>query len=700
VIASVGNPAPVRSPVTAAQVARRGAVAVRVAWLAMLGLVLALFVAGVPVIYEQLRTTCVGVGCQAWQRPTLAGVSPEFFAVWFIGREAVFAVCFFSIAAMMVWRAGSDRMALIGAFVLVAFGGATYPDTVAALGGKSAIWSWPVNGVSFLGAAGLLVFLYQFPDGRFTPGWTRWAAVIWTTICAAAYISPVGAPFNAHGQPFFYCFLLFACSAIGAQIRRYLTVATVVQRQQTKWVVLGCASAVAGLIVAALVLPQIGPEVISNRRMFGLVGMTIATLFLLLIPLSIGLAMIRYRLWDVDLLVNRALVYGALTGAIVGLYVVMVVGVGALVPTKGGPIVQLVITGVICLVFQPARVRVQRRVNRLLYGERDDPYAVLSRLGHRLGETLTPESILPTIVETVSQALRVPYAAIAMRQGEVLVPAARIGEAMGETEAWPLRYGDEAVGELEVATRAPGEPFGAADRRLLDDLARQAGVAIHAVRLNADVRRSREQVIGAREEERRRLRRDLHDGLGSHLASQTLTLDTARKLMPRDPAAADALLDELRGHIQAAVIDIRRLVNALRPPALDDLGLVAALREGARYYEAAGLTVTFTTPESFPVLPAAVEVAAYRIAQEALTNVVRHAEASHCLVTIAVDAEVGRLRLEIDDDGRGLPASYRPGVGLESMQNRATELGGTWTIETGKNGGTRLRVNLPLTEIA
>ena len=241
---------------------------------------------------------------------------------------------------------------------------------------------------------------------------------------------------------------------------------------------------------------------------------------------------------------------------------------------------------------------------------------MLSRLGQRLGGTLGHETLLPTVVETIVQALRLPYAAIAVRQGEVLAPAASVGVAGGDLVVWPLMYGDEPVGELAVAPRAPGEPFGAADRRLLDDLARQAGVAVHAVRLGADLRRSRERLVGAREEERRRLRRDLHDGLGPQLASQTLTLDTARKLMPTDPAAADALLDELHGHIQAAVVDVRRLVNALRPPVLDDLGLVAALREGARRYDDAGLSVHFATPDALPTLPASVEVAAYRIAQE------------------------------------------------------------------------------------
>jgi len=223
--------------------------------------------------------------------------------------------------------------------------------------------------------------------------------------------------------------------------------------------------------------------------------------------------------------------------------------------------------------------------------------------------------------------------------------------------------------------------------------------AAHAMELAAELRKSREGLVNARAEERRRLRRDLHDGLGPQLVSLALKLEAERNRAGRDEELRGTLA-ELAGRTRTVIADVRRLVYALRPPALDDLGLVAALREGARHYEDVGLTVEFNAPEPLPALPAAVEVAAYRIAQEALTNVVRHAEASCCLVTIAVDEAAGQLSLEIADNGRGLPARRRSGVGLESMRDRATELGGTWTIESGASGSARVRVELPLTEVA
>jgi two-component system, NarL family, sensor kinase len=250
---------------------------------------------------------------------------------------------------------------------------------------------------------------------------------------------------------------------------------------------------------------------------------------------------------------------------------------------------------------------------------------------------------------------------------------------------------------LAVAPRQPGEPLGAADHRLLADFARQAGIAAHAVRLTADLQASQERLVTAREKERRRLRRDLHDGLGPHLASQALTLDAARSLLHKDPAAADAVLIELREQTQQAVADIRRIVNDLRPPALDDRGLAEALREHAARYAHTGLRVTIDAPGRLPPLTAAVDLAAYRIAAEAVTNTARHARARRCSVSLTADAAAGLIRLEVRDDGCGLPPSYQPGMGLASMRARASELGGRCSVESQPGMGTCVIAQLPAT---
>jgi signal transduction histidine kinase len=409
------------------------------------------------------------------------------------------------------------------------------------------------------------------------------------------------------------------------------------------------------------------------------------------------------------LLINRTLVYGTLTASVVAIYVLVVGTLGALFRAGGNLLISLVATGLVAVLFQPLRNRLQQAINRLTYGERDDPYKVISRLGQRVEETLTPEAVLPTIVETVAQALKLPYAAITVKQGESFTiaasysPSGKTEDDFSHLQRLPLAYQAEQVGELVLSPRAAGETFTTADQRLLEDLAHQIGVAVHAMSLTADLQHltvdlqhSRERLVVAREEERRRLRRDLHDGIGPTLASLFQRLDTARRLVPHDPDAAVLLLEALKGQVKSTIADIRRVVYALRPPVLDELGLVSAIREHSAYAQASnGLHVAIEAPEAMPPLPAAVEVAAYRIALEALTNVERHAQAHTCLIRLDL-AEAGALCLDITDDGRGLSAHSTAGVGMTSMRERAAELGGECKITSEPTRGTHVWVRLPL----
>jgi signal transduction histidine kinase len=305
-----------------------------------------------------------------------------------------------------------------------------------------------------------------------------------------------------------------------------------VERQQIKWLAYSFALMIFGLAFSGA----------------GLWAQILAVAAFNFFPIAVGIAVLRYRLLDIDVIINRTLVYGALTACVVGLYVLVVGGASALFQVQGSFVPSLLAVGLVAVVFQPLRTRLQRGVNRLVYGQRDEPYAVLSHLGRRLEGTLAPEEALSTIVEAVAQALRLPYAAIELRQDGKFVTATEHGRpAEEDLLVLPLVYQSEEVGRLVVAPRAPGEAFDPADRRLLEDLAHQAGAAAHAVRLTTDLRRSRERLVTAREEERRRLRRDLHDGLGPTLGGFTLGLDAARSTLIRDPNAADALLSELKG---------------------------------------------------------------------------------------------------------------------------------------------------------
>lgn len=570
---------------------------------------------------------------------------------------------------------------------------------------------WPLTWLWVPGAVAILVFVpLYFPDGRLVS--RRWRPVAWFAVffsVLAAFVSalepgdiqgeglanpmgtelpqPLAAALDLVFLPLWLGLLFVSAFSLVVRFRR----SGREERQQIKW-----------LTFAAVLIPVWFLLNAPVQRAFPNLFLVIDSLALATVPVAAGIAILRYRLYDIDLVINRTLVYGALTACVVGVYILLVGYLGQLLHTETNLLVSLIATGVVAVLFAPLRERLQRIVNRLMYGERDDPYAVISRLGERLEGALAPESVLPTIVRTVREALKLPYAAIAFGEGKESAVAAEAGSPVNGLLRLPLVYGGETVGELLLGPR-PGEGgFSPADRRLLEDLTRQAGVAAHAVRLTADLQRSRERLVTAREEERRRLRRDLHDGLGPMLGGLPLKLDVADDLVEEDPPAARELLRGLKSQAKSAVADIRRLVYELRPPALDDLGLVGAIRETAAQYGANGLRISVEAPEGdgLPPLPAAVEVAAYRIAQEAMTNVLRHAAADRCAVSLAVSDAA--LELEVLDDGRGISPGARRGVGIASMRERAEELGGSCVVESppyGKGapgGGTRVRATLPL----
>jgi signal transduction histidine kinase len=589
-------------------------------------------------------------------------------------------------------------------------------------------WTWTVF-------SGLLnVFLpLLFPTGRpLSPRW-RWASWFAGGVCVLltlgfmlkpgrlgnrTRLAEIESPFHlvTAGQigpvvllGFLGLLLCMFMAAVVLMVR--LRHAQGVERQQIKW--FGYPAALLALLFIFQGVMQhllsLWPPTLSIA--YRLTWASVFTAF----PIAIGIAILKYQLYDIDLIINRTLVYGALSASVAGIYVVVVGTLGTLFQARGDAVISLIGTVLVALLFQPLRERLQRGINRLMYGERDDPYAVLSRLGRQLESTLAPNAVLPTIVETVAQALRLPYAAIMLRQGDETILAAEyttsetsrqgvkkisgtdlpISRSPSLPLSLSLTYQGETVGQLILAPRLGDATFSAADRRLLDDIAHQAGVAIHALRLTADLQRSRERLVTAREEERRRLRRDLHDGLGPQLATQTLKLEAARDLVASDPERTSNLLSGLIADSQHAIADIRRLVYALRPPALDELGLISAVREQAAQYGSDHLTITLDAPERLPPLPAAVEVAAYRIVQEALTNVVKHARAQTCIVQIRLLGEGlhRTLGLEVRDDGMGLPAQLRAGIGLNSMRERAEELGGVLDVASGS--GTRVSAYLP-----
>jgi signal transduction histidine kinase len=559
--------------------------------------------------------------------------------------------------------------------------------------------------------------LLVFPDGHLpSPGWhfVAWSAAFGLALIVLVVMFHPGAltgmgletnPFGFPGAaPILDMLLTFgsvflAVGVIGslaALLIRFRR-STGIEREQIKWLVYAV-----GIYLLISILSSIAwffwPDFSWKQE----ITIVLTDLGILGIAVAAAIAILRHRLYDIDLIINRTLVYSALTIGVAALYGLVVGTLGALFQARSNLLVSLLATGLAAILVQPMRDGLQRLVNRLMYGERDDPYAILSSLSRRLEGSLSPEATLPAVVETVAQALKLPYVAIALKQEGDFKIAASYGLAGEALVQLPLIYQGETVGQLRLSTRSPNESFTPAEQRLLRDIARPIGVTTHTVLLTQDLRqlaedlqRSREELIKSREEERRRLRRDLHDELGPQLASLKLNLDVARNLVSRDPRAAEALLVDLRSQSQSAIADIRRLVFDLRPPALDELGLIGAIQEYTRQIVSQdGLQIRLESPKDLSSLPAAVEVAAYRIILEALANFVRHSQGSKCQISLSNTDH--HLQVEVCDDGLGLPQEVQPGVGLNSMRERAAELGGTCVIEALPKGGTRVLASLPL----
>jgi len=555
----------------------------RAGWIVLVVLTLAIFFASLPVYVVLLQTPCAGMACALSQQLSPGqvgalkgmGLSPGDYAAYTVALTLASVVVYLVVSTLIIWRRPDDRMALLVALMLVMFGPLVVTFNVSA---SPSLWRVPNECLTILALSLFVLVFLLFPSGQFVPHWMRWTPVLFLAgLVPTAFFAP-SMPNTLVEQLILLVGLGELAILVVVQLYRYRRVSSPLQRQQTKWVVFGFAVPVT-VDVLGNVPYVIFPELAGPGSLYPLAHNVVVPFLPLFIPLSFGFAMLRHRLWDIDVLINRTLVYATLTAIIVGVYVLVVGILSTLLHTFGNFLIALLATGLVAVLFQPLRARLQRGVNRLMYGERDDPYAVLSRLASRLEATLAPEAILPTIVETVAQALKLPYAAIALKQGDELIPAASYGLSQDNPFILPLVYQTEPIGQLLLAPRAPGEAFTASDRRLLEDIAHQAGVAAQAVRLTTDLQRSRERLVSTREEERRRLRRDLHDGLGATLAALHLQAGAIRTLMRHDLAAADAEMLELQAEIRSTIADIRRLVYALRPPTLDELGLVGAIRQ-------------------------------------------------------------------------------------------------------------------------
>ncbi|MDX6743895.1 sensor histidine kinase [Actinocorallia sp. A-T 12471] len=457
-------------------------------------------------------------------------------------------------------------------------------------------------------------------------------------------------------------------------------------RAQLRWMLLAGTATVAAMVGTMLL------RVALPYADEGGVGLGIEASFIVenaLLASAVLIAVTRYRLYDVDLLISWTLLYGALAAAVIGIDLAVFVGVGALVEDR---VAGVLAAAVVAVLYAPLRTRLQRLVRRLLAGPAE-PYDVVSALARRLEESPGPDELLEETARGVGAAFRSPYVRVELDRPDGTTVVVEEGRPRPGAVVLPFAYRDVPIGRLTLVPRA-GSPLSDADQRLLADVVRQAAAAARATALTEELQRSREELVKGIAEERRRLRRDLHDGLGPALAAASLKIQAARNLARRDAEAADRTLGEVGGDLAMVLTDVRRLVHDLRPPALDQFGLVGAIEQQAARFTGGALAIGVVTGGELTELPAAVEVAVFRITGEALSNVARHSGAERC--TVRLESEEGAVRVEVSDDGRGVPERAVVGVGLVAMRERAEELGGRCAIAPRPGGGTLVSAVIPV----
>ena len=556
-----------------------------------------------------------------------------------------------------------------------------------------------------LQAAGMLIAVVCvpviFPDGRLVgPRW-RWLAWCSALAVAGLFFGNLLSPHaqqdrlahwqNPVGLPGRYAVIANAFSTAG---------------------VLLAAAAAAGAITGLVIRWRRGGSLVRQQLLFlTLAAIPPALVFLVVVstngvpgwifgvvllplPAAIAIATLSHGLYDLRRAAQRTLLWLTMSGIVAGIYALVVIAAAVLVPGHQSWWPSALAAASAALLLIPLREKLQRGVTRVVYGRWHEPYEVLAGLGENLEAAADIDRLIAAAVAELNTGLDLRDVSVRDLDGTVVTGTVGTGTSTGTgtgtgtstgTVSIPVLAYGAAVGCLTY--RVPDRQLSTAEQRLVHDLARQLGGALHARLLRADLQRARERLVLAREEERRRLRRDLHDGIGPALAGLTLKTETARALLPPGSDGASQQLHDLGEEIRRTVVDVRRLVEGLRPPALDELGLADACAHAVeRLTAGADLAVSVLASDGLPALPAAVEVAAYRIVIEAVTNTVRHSRARHCQVSMALSSAA--LAVVVTDDGIGLPAADSHGHGLAIMRERAEELGGTVTISDGSPGVT------------
>ncbi len=637
-----------------------------------------------------------------------------------LAEDQILLVAFFTlplVGLLLVWRRPANGVGwlltmtgvLAGGYVLLhewaVYGLRTRPGSVPMGGAAAWFATWIV-----IPAIGLLPYVIAtFPTGRIERRSLRRlgrasAAALVALAAAQAFapdhldglskgvrpiLNPLGiealkGALSAASTAAVLVIVVFTVAAVVDAASRFRH-ATGDERQQLRWVA-AAASVIPVALAIAIYLPIPGRDVVlMGGQVIGLAGTAAA----------IAVAILKYRLYDLGDFLRRTSAYVGLSITVVAAVVLISAVVGVMVPGPG-QLPAIIAASLVAIALGPLRARLQRSVDRLLFGRRGEPFTVLTEIGARLEDSVAPEATMAVIAEATATALRLPYIAFELSSDSTSHRSICHGSPSARLSTIPMVHHHELLGVLKVGHRSSDEDLTSDERSLLCDVARQTATVVHTMTITEALQHARQRLVSSREEERRRLRRDLHDGIGPTLAGSILQLDALAEMISAKPDDAVELAGKLKTQMRLMVDDVRRVTQDLRPPALDDLGLVAALVSQIGIITGAlnSLQMSVTFPAEVGPLPAAIEVGLYRIASEAITNVVRHAHAANCRLTLILDDDT--VELCIADDGVGIPDESTIGVGLVSMRERADELGGSLIIEAVQPSGTSIRACLPV----
>lgn len=561
-------------------------------------------------------------------------------------------------------------------------------------------------------AVPIFVFLpLWFPDGR--PPSRRWRPVGWLGTIAMVLLllesfapgpiegfrveNPVGIRgFGVLTDLAWGPLLLATMGSIAAVIARFRR-STGDQRQQMKWFTFAAAVLITFFWATDFLFGEAGPSLLRDV----LLALAIAA-----VPIATGIAVLRYRLYDIDIVIRKTLVVGVMAAFISAVYAGLVIGVGTLVGSGGNAVLSAAAAAIVAVAFQPVRLRARRLADRLVYGQRATPYEVLSEFSERMGETHASEDVLPRMARILGEGIGASRAEVWLRSGSELrrassfppdgpsvsvpVPSGELPPFDDSSLAAAVRHQGELLGAL-VVTKSPSDPVTPAEAALVADMAAQAGLVLRNAALIEDLRRSRQRLVSAQDEERRRIERNIHDGAQQQLVALAVQLRLAGQLAAKEAPPVADLLARITTQAQDALEDLRDLARGIYPPLLADRGLAAALEAQARR---AALPVT-VDPDGIGRYPQEVEAAAYFCVLEALQNVAKYAEASGAQVEL--QTERGVLFFSVQDDGRGFDASTTPtGAGLQNMADRLAALGGALEVHSAPGEGTTVSGHLPV----